>query len=43
MVDVAEHQAVVGAVDDDADVEVDPDGPEVLVFGAIELVEAQAA
>jgi hypothetical protein len=42
MVDVAEKQALGGAVNDDAEVETDADGVEVLVFGFFEFVELQA-
>ena len=40
--DVAEEEAGIGAMDDDTEVEVDADGPEALVFGAVEFVELEA-
>lgn len=39
VIDVAEEEAAVGFVDDEADVHVDADRPEVGVFGAIEFVQ----
>ena len=42
VIDVTEEQAVVGLVDDDADVARDADGPEVPVARALEPVELHA-
>ena len=42
MIDVAEQEAVLGAVDDDADVRADSHGPEVFITGAVEPVELQS-
>ena len=42
MTDVAEEEALVGAVDDEPDIEIAADRPEVLVLGLVEAVELQA-
>ena len=42
VVDVAEHEAALGPVDNDPDVAANPDGPEVAVSRAIKPVELQA-
>ena len=42
MIDVAEQQAALRAMDDQPDVAADTHGPEVFVFGFVELVELHA-
>ena len=42
MIDVAQQWPARRAMDDDADVSVDANGPEVLVFGFVEAMEAVA-
>jgi hypothetical protein len=39
VIDVAQEQAAGGLVDDQPDVSVHPDGPEVLVLRPVQLVE----
>ena len=41
VIDVAEQEAVLGAVNDDADVRADAHGPEIFITGAVEPVELQ--
>ncbi|MFG6095890.1 hypothetical protein SPB21_11585 [Leptothoe sp. ISB3NOV94-8A] len=42
VIDVAEHKAGSGFVDDDADVHINADGPEAGVFCLVEFMEAEA-
>ena len=41
MIDIDEHDARRGAMQDQADVPVDPDRPEIPVLGAVDPVERQ--
>ena len=42
VVDIAQHQAVTGLMDDHPNIAADAHRPEVFVFGLVELVETQA-
>ena len=42
VIDVAEQEAILCAVNDDADVRADAHGPEIFITGAVEPVELQA-